>query len=298
MNNSDFLKKAMRSTSEAVEKRLDKLLELPVGSDSQLFEAMRYSLFAGGKRLRPFLVVASADLFEVDKARAVNVAAAIECIHTYSLIHDDLPAMDDDDLRRGKPTVHKAFGEAAAILAGDGLQTLAFEILSDPATHPDAGVRCELISTLARCSGIHGMVGGQMLDLAAEGKDIDMGEVTRLQQMKTGALISFSAEAGAILSKATKQNRQLLLGYAHDLGLAFQITDDLLDYEGTPEETGKATQKDADRGKATFVSIMGADRARNQAEMLAAQAIEHLSGFGEKALLLRALAQYVLDRRR
>jgi len=290
--------KAMRSTSDAVEKRLDKLLKASSGGEDKLFEAMRYSLFAGGKRLRPFLVVASSDLFDVDKSRAVNVAAAIECIHTYSLIHDDLPAMDNDDLRRGKPTVHKVFGEAAAILAGDGLQTLAFEILADPATHPDAGVRCELVTTLAKTSGIHGMVGGQMSDLAAEGKELNMGEVTRLQQMKTGALISFSAESGAILGKASKQKRQLLQGYAHDLGLAFQITDDLLDYEGNPEETGKATQKDAERGKATFVSLMGAERARQQAEMLASQAIEHLGKFGDKALLLRALARYVLERRK
>ena len=298
MKNSTFLKKAMRSTSEAVDKRFDKLLKTPRGAESQLFEAMRYSLFAGGKRLRPFLVVASADLFEVDKSRAINVAVAIECIHTYSLIHDDLPAMDNDDLRRGKPTAHKAFGEAAAILAGDGLQTLAFEILSNPDTHRDANVRCELIMELAKASGIHGMVGGQMIDLASEGEDLNIGEVTRLQQMKTGVLIAFSAEAGAILSKASKQKRQLLHGYARDLGLAFQITDDLLDYEGSPEETGKATQKDAGRGKATFVSLMGLERARQQAEMLAKQAIEHLEDFGGKALLLRALARYVLERRK
>ena len=259
---------------------------------------MRYSLFAGGKRLRPFLVIASADLFDVDKGRAVRVAAAIECIHTYSLIHDDLPAMDDDDLRRGKPTAHKAFDEATAILAGDGLQTLAFEILADPDTHSDPHVRCELITAVARAAGIHGMVGGQMIDLAAEGKALDMGEVTRLQQMKTGALITFSAEAGAILGKVSDQKRQLLQGYAHDLGLAFQIADDLLDHEGTPEETGKATQKDAKKGKATFVSLMGADRARQQAAMLAEQAIAHLKDFGDKALLLRALAQYVVDRRK
>jgi len=298
VNNSTFLEKAMRSTSDAVEKRLDKLLKLPSGGEEKLFEAMRYSLFAGGKRLRPFLVVASSDLFEVDKSRAINVAVAIECIHTYSLIHDDLPAMDNDDLRRGKPTAHKVYGEAAAILAGDGLQTLAFEILADPATHADAGVRCELVTALAKASGIHGMVGGQMSDLAAEGQDLNIGEVARLQQMKTGALIAFSAEAGAILAKAGKQKRQLLQGYAHDLGLAFQITDDLLDHEGSPEETGKATQKDAERGKATFVSLMGVERARQQAEFLAAQAIEHLEEFGDKALLLRALAQYVLERRK
>jgi len=237
-------------------------------------------------------------LFDVDKGRALRVACAIECIHTYSLIHDDLPAMDDDDLRRGKPTAHKAYGEATAILAGDGLQTLAFEILADPKTHSDPHVRCDLISAIAKASGIHGMVGGQMSDLAAEGKKLELGEVTRLQQMKTGALISFSTDAGAILGKASKQKRHLLQGYAHDLGLAFQIADDLLDHEGTPEETGKATQKDAKKGKATFVSLMGAERARQQAAMLAEQAISHLNDFGDKALLLRALAQYVVDRRK
>ncbi len=298
MDNSKFLEKAMRSTSHAVEKRLESLLALPEGGEKVLFEAMRYSLFAGGKRLRPFLVVASADMFDVDKSRAINVAAAIECIHTYSLIHDDLPAMDNDDLRRGKPTAHKAFDEATAILAGDGLQALAFEILGSPATHPDTGVRCDLVTALATASGIHGMVSGQMIDLASEGANLDMGAVTRLQQMKTGALISFSTEAGAILGRAAPKIRHQLQGYAHDLGLAFQITDDLLDIDGNSAETGKATQKDAERGKATFVSLMGADRARNQAELLAGQAIEHLEVFGDKALLLRALAQYVLDRRK
>jgi len=298
VENSEFLKKAMKTTGAAVENYLDKLLGLPDGGERRLFEAMRYSLLAGGKRLRPFLVVASADLFNVDKVSSIRVAGALECIHTYSLIHDDLPAMDNDDLRRGKPTAHKAYDEATAILAGDGLLTLAFDILADQATHRDALVRCELISAIAKASGIHGMVGGQAIDLAAENQDLNIGEVARLQQMKTGALISVSTEAGAILGKATPHQRQLLLGYAHDLGLAFQIADDLLDHEGTPEETGKATQKDADRGKATFVSLMGADKARNQALMLANQAIEHLSDFGEKAVLLKALAQYVVDRRK
>lgn len=288
----------MKTTADAVERRLEKFLPLPEGGERTLFEAMRYSMFGGGKKLRPFLVVASSDLFNIDKAQSIRVACAIECIHTYSLIHDDLPAMDDDDLRRGKATLHKAYDEATAILAGDGLLTMAFEILADPATHREAGVRCDLITAIAKSSGVHGMVGGQAIDLASENKDLNIGQVTRLQQMKTGALISFSAEAGAILGKATKHQRQLLQGYAHDLGLAFQIVDDLLDHEGTPAETGKATQKDADRGKATFVSLMGADKARNQATMLASQAIEHLKEFGDKALLLKSLAQYVVDRRK
>ncbi len=298
MNNSDVLKKAMKTTADAVENRLEKLLPLPEGGERRLFEAMRYSLFAGGKRMRPFLVVASSDLFNIDKSQSLRVAAAIECIHTYSLIHDDLPAMDDDDLRRGKATVHKAYDEATAILAGDGLLTLAFEILSHPDTHRDANVRCNLISAIARAAGVQGMVGGQAIDLAAENQDLNIGEVARLQQMKTGALIAISAEAGAILGKATKHQQQLLQGYAHDLGLAFQIADDLLDCEGTPEETGKATQKDAERGKATFVSLMGIEKARKQAAFLAEQAIEHLEEFGDKAALLKALARYVVDRRK
>jgi farnesyl diphosphate synthase len=298
VNNAEFLKKAMKTTADAVEAQLEKFLPLPEGGERRLFEAMRYSLLAGGKRLRPFLVVGSADLFGVDKKHSLRVAAAIECIHTYSLIHDDLPAMDNDDLRRGKPTLHKAYDEATAILAGDGLLTLAFEILANPATHPNAQVRCELITAIAKSSGIHGMVGGQAIDLAAENLDLNIGEVTRLQQMKTGALIAFSTEAGAILGQATSPQRQLLQGYAHDLGLAFQIADDLLDHEGTPEETGKATQKDADRGKATFVSLMGAEQARQQAAMLASQAAEHVRDFGDKAILLRSLAQYVVERRK
>lgn len=292
------LDKAMKSAAEAVESRLESMLELPQGAERPLFEAMRYSLFAGGKRLRPFLVIASADLFGVGKARVVRVASAIECVHTYSLVHDDLPAMDDDGLRRGKPTAHKVYGEATAILAGDGLLTLAFEILGHEDTHPDPRVRADLVTSLAKAAGIHGMVGGQMIDLASENKDLDIGEITRLQQMKTGALIAFSAEAGAILGKATRRQRQLLQGYAHDLGLVFQITDDLLDHSGTPEETGKATQKDAERGKATFVSLLGVERARKQAEMLARQAVEHLDEFGDKAVLLKALARYVMERKK
>ena len=298
MAKQDDLESALQETAAAFEKKLEKLLPPVDGTEHRLIEAMRYSMFAGGKRLRPFLVVASADLFKVDRDCSLRVAAAIECTHCYSLIHDDLPAMDDDDLRRGQPTNHIKFDEATAILAGDGLQTLAFEILADEATHKDPWVRCELVRALARAAGIHGMVGGQMIDLAGENADLKMGEITRLQQLKTGALICFSSEAGAILGKASSHKRNLLLAYARDLGLAFQIVDDLLDFEGDAAEMGKAVGKDADRGKATFVSIMGPQRARQQADILAQQAAEHLDEFGENAALLKGLAQYVVERRK
>ena len=297
MDKATFVKKAMGTTAEAVEKLLDKALPVPDGSEKRVVEAMRYALFAGGKRLRPFLVVASASLFDVKKERALRVAAALECVHTYSLIHDDLPAMDNDELRRGRPTTHIAYDEATAILAGDGLLTLAFEILADEATHSDSHVRSELVLSLAKAAGIHGMVGGQMMDLAAAVNGLDMGEVTRLQQLKTGALIIYGAEAGAILAKAPTRPRHALIGYARDLGLAFQIVDDLLDVEGDQEELGKAVGKDEDAGKATFVSLLGVERARQQAKLLSEQAIEYLQDFDDKALLLRSLAEFVISRR-
>ena len=301
MEYEEYLTQAMTATAEAVDRKLRDFMPVPAqvpgGPEGRLVEAMRYCMFAGGKRLRPFLLVTSADLFGVEKKHSLRVAAAIECIHTYSLIHDDLPAMDDDDMRRGQPACHKKFDEATAILAGDALLTLAFDILADPATHPDATVRCDLIRALTKASGLHGMVGGQIIDLESENKDLDMGEITRLQQLKTGALICFSSEAGAILGRASDHMRQLLQGYARDLGLAFQIADDLLDHEGSPEEVGKATGKDAARGKATFVSLMGAERAHQQADILADQAIEHLAEFGDKAILLKGLARFVVDRR-
>ncbi|HXV73861.1 MAG TPA: farnesyl diphosphate synthase [Sphingomonadales bacterium] len=297
MSSYPSLESALKNVATAVERKLDQLLPVPEAREKALFEAMRYSLLAGGKRFRPFLVVTAADLFDVDKSCSFRAAAAIECVHTYSLVHDDLPAMDDDDMRRGQPTAHKVFGEAAAILAGDGLLTYAFEILSDPDTHNDPRVRCELVAALAKAAGIHGMVAGQMIDLASENSASDIGQVTRLQKLKTGALIACAAEMGAILGKANDARRQLLAAYAHDLGLAFQIADDLLDHEGSPEEAGKATQKDAERGKATFVSLLGPARARRQAEMLSKQAIGHLEDFGEKAALLRELARYVVNRR-
>ena len=229
--------------------------------DETVVEAMRYSALSGGKRLRPFLTVCSANLFGVSMDSAIEAAVAIEFIHTYSLIHDDLPAMDNDDLRRGKPSCHIVFGEAAAILAGDGLLTFAFQVLSSPKTHADPAVRCELISALSQASGAWGMVGGQMMDIEAENEQLTIDEIIRLQRLKTGELFAVSCEAGAILGKAPGMMRNLLRAYAHDMGLAFQITDDLLDVEGTRTNTGKGVRKDKIKGKATLVSGMGVERA-------------------------------------
>jgi len=262
-----------------------------------ILEAMRYSALSGGKRLRPFLVVCSANLFGVSEKSAIEAACAIEFIHTYSLIHDDLPAMDNDDLRRGKPSCHKAFGEAAAILAGDGLLTYAFQVLSSPNLHPDPAVRCELINALAQASGSWGMVGGQMMDIEAEKQNLSVDEIIRLQRLKTGELFAVSCEAGAILGKAPSMMRKLLRAYAHDMGLAFQITDDLLDAEGTRAETGKAVGKDKDAGKATLVTGMGIERARDHAQLLIDQAISHLDVFDKKADNLRELAKFVISRK-
>jgi farnesyl diphosphate synthase len=277
---------------------LDKLVAVPDGLEARVFEAMRYAVLAPGKRLRPFLVLTSSTLFAVGRSRALQVAAAIELVHAYSLVHDDLPAMDNSDLRRGRPTCHKAFDDATAILAGDGLLTLAFEVLAQPDTHGDPGVRAELVASLAQAAGGHGMVGGQMIDLIAEHRrDLDIGAITRLQRLKTGALIAFACESGAILGKAAPELRLALRGYAHDLGLAFQIADDLLDVEGSAAATGKPVGQDAAAGKATFVSILGVERARAQAELLVSQAAAHLDLFAERADLLRQAARFVVDRR-
>ncbi len=288
---------AMDEARTAVEAMLAALLPRPEGPEARVAEAMRYAIMAGGKRFRPFLVCESASLFGVHKGAALRAAAAIECVHTYSLVHDDLPCMDDDDLRRGLPTVHRRFDEATAVLAGDALLTFAFEILADRDTHELAEVRVELVRRLALASGARGMVGGQMIDLASEGKQLDIGAITRLQQLKTGALIAFSCEAGAVLGRAPRERRHALRAYAHDMGLAFQIADDLLDVEGEAATLGKATGKDAEAGKATFVSILGVERARDQARMLSEQAIQHLDLFDEKADLLRQAARFVITRR-
>lgn len=285
----------------AVDRVLDAVLppEGP-GPEGRLGEAMRYAALGGGKRFRPFLLVSAATLFEVPEVLSLRVGAAVELIHSYSLVHDDLPCMDDDSLRRGRPTCHIEFGEALAVLAGDALLPLAFEILADPATHPDAAVRGALVSGLAVAAGARGMVGGQVLDLAAESLDLDAGEIARLERLKTGALIAFCCDAAAILGRARDAERRALAAYAHDLGLAYQMADDLLDAEGDPKAVGKAVHKDAGRGKATFVSVLGAAKARDQARRLADQAAAHLDVFGEafgqRADTLRAIARFVVER--
>jgi farnesyl diphosphate synthase len=262
----------------------------------QLFEAMRHAAIGGGKRLRPLLAVAAARLFGIGRDCAIRVGSAIEAIHVYSLIHDDLPCMDDDDLRRGKPTVHKAFGEATAVLAGDSLHALAFEILADSRTHEDPFVRSELVLELAHAAGPSGMAGGQMMDLAAEGQVLDLPAVTRLQQLKTGALIEYAVESACIMSRLPADGRTPYHGYARNIGLAFQIADDLIDFAGDEAQAGKRTGKDAQAGKATFVSLLGPDRARQQAELLVEQAIEHLASHGDEADLLRAIARFAVER--
>jgi len=288
---------ALSEGAAAVEEVLNEVLTRPEGPEARLFEAMRYSSLGSGKRLRPFLALASGRLCGAPDGRSLRVGAAIELVHCYSLIHDDLPAMDDDDMRRGRPSCHVAFDEATAILAGDALLTLAFEVMADPATHPDGDVRGDLVRGLARAAGGHGMVGGQMIDLLAEHTDADVAMITRIQRLKTGALIGFSCEAGAILGGAPEDKYLALQRYAHDLGLAFQIVDDLLDALGSAQDLGKATQKDEAAGKATFVSLLGVDEARRRAHLLADQAISHLDIFGEKAAHLRAIAKFVIERR-
>ena len=293
------LASAMTAAAAEIDQALDTLIPPPEGDEARLFEAMRYASIGGGKRLRGFLVLEGAAQFSVARDAALRVAAAIEMLHAYSLVHDDLPCMDDDDLRRGKPTVHRAFDEATAVLAGDALQTQAFLVLSEPDTHPDPAVRAELCRALARAAGARGMCGGQMLDMLAEeaGRPLEEAEIGRLQLLKTGKLIEFSAEAGAILGKAPIQLRHALSAYGRDLGAAFQIADDVLDATASAEETGKRTGKDADAGKATLVGLLGLERARLQAERLAAQAQDHLDAFGEAAAHLRALANYTIARR-
>ncbi len=291
------LAQAMAEAVAVIERQIDRFLPVPDTPEARLVQAMRHGCLNGGKRLRPFLVLEGAKLFGVDPSCAVRTGIAVEFLHCYSLIHDDLPAMDNADLRRGKPTVHKAFDDATAILAGDALLTLAFEVLAHPETHGDARVRIDLVAALAKAAGGQGMVGGQMLDLIAETTSFELPTITRLQRMKTGELIAFACEAGAILGKAAPPLRQALRNYAHDLGLAFQIVDDLLDAEGNAAEAGKPVGQDAVRGKATFVSVLGIERARYQARALIAQAEQHLAAFGERADMLRAVTRFVLDRR-
>ena len=296
MNQEDLLAELSRG-AEAVTGVLDNILAETNGHENRVVEAMRYASLAGGKRVRPFLVCATAALFDVEESRALRAAAAVELIHCYSLVHDDLPAMDDDELRRGQPTCHIAFDEATAILAGDALLTKAFEVLADSKTHIEPSIRSTLVKVLARASGHEGMVGGQIIDLYAENHELDVPEIMRLQRMKTGALIAVSCDIGALMGKASEEARHHLRGYSHDIGLAFQIADDLLDVRGDEAEVGKKTRKDAGAGKATFVSLLGVDKASEQAHMLSQQAQEHLAIFGEKADPLRALATFIVERR-
>ena len=291
------LQAAIDDVAASVSKTMERLLPESEQAEAYLYDAMRYGTLGGGKRLRPFLVMQSAALFNVDPARARRVASALEFVHCYSLVHDDLPAMDNSDIRRGQPSVHRKFDEATAILAGDALQALGFEILSDSQTHEDPRVRCHLVSEMAKSAGGHGMCGGQMLDLIGETEEFDAGTISRLQRLKTGMLMAFACEAGAILGKSDDVHRKALKNYAHDLGLAFQVTDDILDVEADPSETGKPANQDEAAGKATFVSTLGKEQARMRAEMLIAQACRHLHPFGARADMLKSFARYVLERR-
>lgn len=276
----------------------DRLLPVPEDQRAPLAEAMRYAAIGGGKRLRPLLLVSTAQMYGADRDSALRVGAAVEAIHVYSLIHDDLPCMDNDAMRHGKPTLHCAYDEATAVLAGDALHALAFEILADPQTCGDPFIRSDLVLALGTASGLHGMAGGQMMDIAAETETFDLHGVTRLQQLKTGALLGAAVEMGAILGHVPPEGRTHLRGYARDIGLAFQIVDDLLDHEGDEAAAGKALRKDAAAGKQTFVSLLGAERARDQARMLVEQAIAHLSQHGPEADMLRAVARFIVERDR
>jgi farnesyl diphosphate synthase len=296
------------AAAKEIESLLEKLLSAhpiagELGRPARLIDAMRYSSLGGGKRFRPFLVAESAALFGVPRQRALMAGAALECVHCYSLVHDDLPAMDNDDLRRGQPTAHRAFDEATAILSGDGLLTLAFDILSRTDTHPDAKVRIELVSSLARAAGLGGMVGGQMLDLTAEGRfdgnvplKLDESSILTLQAMKTGALLRFACTAGGILGSANAAQRTALERYGSAVGKAFQIADDLLDHEGDPALVGKQTGKDAEAGKATIVGILGAPGAKARLKELVVEAGDALAPFGENGAILVEGARFVADR--
>ena len=292
----DLLGEAFERIQQEVDSAFDAFLPVPDDTRARLVEAMRYAAIGGGKRVRPLLLVATAELFGVNRDAAINAGCAVEAIHAYSLIHDDLPCMDDDDLRHGKPTLHKAFDEAAAVLAGDCLHALAFDILTQADTSTDPFVRAELVATLARASGHDGMAGGQMMDIVSEEEEYDLRQVTRLQQLKTGALLAASVEMGAILGRVPPEGRTHLRAYARDIGLAFQIADDLLDVEGDEEKAGKALRKDEAQGKQTFVTLMGREQARTQAEMLVDQAGRHLASYGEEARLLVDLAHFVVKR--
>lgn len=289
---------ALKTVAAEIDSVLDRLLPSEDAPAKRLADAMRYAALAPGKRLRPFLVVESSSLFGVDRARSLRVGAALECVHCYSLVHDDLPVMDDDDLRRGRPTAHKAFDEATAILAGDALLTLAFEILGGADTHPDPALRLDLVVELAKASGARGMVGGQMLDIAAETAAAHgLDNTLLMQSLKTGALFRFACEAGAILGRASPEARRALRQYAERIGLAFQIADDILDVESPAWALGKASQKDKTLRKATFVGLLGLAAAKAKAAGLAEDAIAALAAFGDSADLLRQAVRFAIARR-
>lgn len=292
----DTLASAFERIQREVDSAFDAFLPVPHDTRARLIEAMRYAVLGGGKRVRPLLVSATANLFGVNRNASINAGCAVEAIHAYSLIHDDLPCMDDDELRHGKPTLHMVYDEATAVLAGDSLHALSFDILTQPDTSTDPFVRAELVATLARASGHDGMAGGQMMDIVSEEQDYNLQQITRLQQLKTGALMAASVEMGAILGHVPPEGRTHLRAYARDIGLAFQIADDLLDVEGDEDKAGKALRKDEEQGKVTFVTLMGADAARRQAEMLVAQAGEHLSSYGSDARILIELARFIVKR--
>ncbi len=292
------LSAAIKETAAEVRAEIDRLLPVPSTPEKRVVEAMRYSVLAGGKALRPFLVMQCAGLFGVERAKALRVAVALEMVHCYSLIHDDLPAMDNDDMRRGQPTCHKKFDEATAILAGDALLTRAFGVIASDDCLFEPAVRCQLVAELSKAAGMSGMIGGQMLDILAEHMDdMDLPEIIRLQQMKTGRLFAYACEAGAIMGKASYDDRQVLKAYARDIGLAFQIADDILDVEGDAESMGKAVRKDLDAHKATFISLLGLEQAKEQANALSYQAIASLERFDEKADYLRDLARFIVERK-
>jgi len=287
----------LKDAAERVNIALDALLPREQGPEARLMTAMRYSALDGGKRLRPFFTLETGRLFDADEGQLMRAACAIECVHTYSLIHDDLPCMDDDDLRRGRPTLHRAYDESTAVLAGDALLTFAFEILAEPATHSDPQMRCKLISALAKASGAQGMVAGQAADMAGADIGSDLIAVTRMNRLKTGALINFAVEAAALIGYASESERTCLSRYAHDIGLAFQMVDDLLDAEGVVRDTGKAVGKDGARGKVNFVTVMGVPATRERVCMLAAQAKQHLAIFGPRARTLLEAVDFIIERR-
>lgn len=290
------LGEAFERVQSDIDSAFDAFLPVPDDSRARLVEAMRYAAIGAGKRMRPLLLVATSELFGVNRNAAINAGCAVEAIHAYSLIHDDLPCMDDDAMRHGKPSVHKAFDDATAVLAGDCLHALAFDILTQLDTSADPFVRSELVATLARASGHDGMAGGQMMDIVSQEENYDLRQITRLQQLKTGALLAASVEMGAVLGRVPPEGRAHLRAYARDIGLAFQIADDLLDVEGDEAKAGKALRKDEEQGKQTFVTLMGVEQARAQATMLVEQAGRHLSSYGEDARLLVELADFVVKR--